>query len=77
VLLVVNPVQFLLYGAGRPEWCTASDALMTVLFGALTIWLAPAYGAIGVAYALLIAQTGTKAALAIGLGLADWGPGAR
>jgi O-antigen/teichoic acid export membrane protein len=72
-LLVANPVQFLLYGAGRPEWCTASDALITLLFGAMAVWLAPAYGAIGVAWALLIAQTGVKAALATGLGTAGWG----
>jgi len=66
-LLVANPVQFLLYGAGRPEWCTASDALITLLFGALAVWLAQAHGAVGVACALLIAQTGVKAALATGL----------
>lgn len=72
-LLVANPVQFLLYGAGRPDWCTASDALITLLFGAMAVWLAPAYGAIGVAWALLIAQTGIKAALATGLGTAGWG----
>jgi O-antigen/teichoic acid export membrane protein len=76
-LLVANPVQFLLYGAGRPEWCTASDALITLLFGAMAVWLAPAYGAIGVAWALLIAQTGIKAGLATGLGTAGWGLGAR
>lgn len=66
-LLVANPVQFLLYGAGRPQWCTASDALITLLFGAMAVWLAPAHGAVGVACALLIAQTGVKAALATGL----------
>ena len=74
-LLIANPVQFLLYGAGRPEWCTASDALITLLFGAMAIWLAPAYGAIGVAWALLIAQTGVKAVLGHGAGdrgLGDW-----
>jgi len=76
-LLVANPVQFLLYGAGRPEWCTASDALITLLFGAMAVWLAPAYGAVGVAWALLIAQTGIKAGLATGLGTAGWGLGAR
>jgi O-antigen/teichoic acid export membrane protein len=76
-LLVANPVQFLLYGAGRPEWCTASDALITLLFGAMAVWLAPAYGAIGVAWALLIAQTGIKAGLATGLGTAGWGLGTR
>ena len=76
-LLVANPVQFLLYGAGRPEWCTASDALITLLFGAMAVWLAPAYGAAGVAWALLIAQTGIKAALATGMGTAGWGLGAR
>jgi O-antigen/teichoic acid export membrane protein len=76
-LLVANPVQFLLYGAGRPEWCTASDALITLLFGAMAVWLAPAYGAVGVAWALLIAQTGIKATLATGLGTAGWGLGAR
>jgi O-antigen/teichoic acid export membrane protein len=59
-LLVANPVQFLLYGAGRPHWCTASDAALTLLFGALTVWLAPAYGAIGVAWALLIALAAVK-----------------
>jgi O-antigen/teichoic acid export membrane protein len=72
-LLVANPVQFLLYGAGRPEWCTASDALITLLFGAMALWLAPAYGAIGVAWALLIVQTGVKVTLATGLGTAGWG----
>lgn len=66
-LLVANPVQFLLYGAGRPQWCTASDALITLLFAAMAVWLAPAHGAVGVAWALLIAQTGVKAALATGL----------
>jgi O-antigen/teichoic acid export membrane protein len=76
-LLIANPVQFLLYGAGRPEWCTASDAVITLLFGAMAVWLAPSYGAIGVAWALLIAQTGVKAALATGLGTAGWGLGAR
>jgi O-antigen/teichoic acid export membrane protein len=76
-LLVANPVQFLLYGAGRPEWCTASDALITLLFGAMAVWLAPAYGAVGVAWALLIAQTGIKAGLATGLGTAGWGLGTR
>jgi O-antigen/teichoic acid export membrane protein len=72
-LLVANPVQFLLYGAGHPEWCTASDALITLLFGAMAVWLAPAYGAVGVACALLIAQTGIKAVLATGMGTAGWG----
>jgi O-antigen/teichoic acid export membrane protein len=76
-LLVANPVQFLLYGAGRPEWCTASDALITVVFGVMAVWLAPAYGAAGVACALLIAQTGVKAVMATGLGAAGWGLGAR
>lgn len=76
-LLVANPVQFLLYGAGRPQWCTASDALITLLFGAMAVWLAPAYGAIGVAWALLISQTGVKAALATGMGLRGWGLGPR
>ena len=61
-LLVANPVQFLLYGAGRPEWCTASDGLITLLFAVMAAWLAPEYGAIGVACALLIAQTGIKLA---------------
>lgn len=74
-LLVANPVQFLLYGAGRPEWCTASDALITLLFGAMAVWLAPAYGALGVACALLIAQTAVKAVLATGLATAGWGLG--
>ena len=72
-LLVANPVQFLLYGAGRPQWCTASDALITLLFGAMAVWLAPVYGAIGVACALLIAQTTVKTALATALGTAGWG----
>lgn len=72
-LLVANPVQFLLYGAGRPQWCTASDALITVWFGAMAVWLAPAYGAIGVAVALLIAQTSIKGVLAAALGVKGWG----
>jgi O-antigen/teichoic acid export membrane protein len=72
-LLIANPVQFLLYGAGKPEWCTASDALITLLFAVLAAWFAPTYGAIGVACALLIAQTGVKAALTGGLGIAGWG----
>jgi O-antigen/teichoic acid export membrane protein len=72
-LLIANPVQFLLYGAGRPEWCTASDALITVLFGAMAVWFAPGYGAIGVACALLIAQTAVKATLSTGLAAAGWG----
>ncbi len=63
-LLLANPIQFLLYGAGRPQWCTASDGLITILFGALAAALAPAYGAAGVACALLLAQTGVKAAMA-------------
>ena len=62
-LLVANPVQFLLYGAGRPQWCTAADALITVLFGAMAVWLAPTWGAVGVASGLLVAQTGVKAAV--------------
>jgi O-antigen/teichoic acid export membrane protein len=64
VLLVANPIQFLLYGEGRPQWCTATDGLITLLFGAMAVWLAPAYGAIGVACALLVAQTGVKTAMA-------------
>jgi len=72
-LLVANPIQYLLYGAGRPQWCTASDGLITLLFAAMTVWLAPVYGAIGVAWALVIAQTGVKAALAAGLGIKGWG----
>lgn len=74
-LLMANPVQFLLYGAGRPHWCTASDGLITLLFGAMAVWLAPAYGAVGVASALLIAQTGVKAALSAALGIKGWGLG--
>jgi len=74
-LLVANPVQFLLYGAGHPEWCTASDALITLLFGAMAVGVAPAYGAVGVAWALLIAQTGVKAGLTTGM--AGWGLGSR
>jgi O-antigen/teichoic acid export membrane protein len=66
-LLVANPVQFLLYGAGHPEWCTASDALITLLFGALAVWLAPSHGAVGVACALLAAQTGIKALMVAGV----------
>ena len=66
-LLVANPVQFLLYGAGRPDLCTASDALITLLFGTMAVWLARTHGAIGVAWALVIAQTGVKAVLATGL----------
>lgn len=61
-LLVANPVQFLLYGAGRPHWCTLSDGLITALFGTLAVWLAPSFGAMGVAWALLLSQTGVKAA---------------
>src|SRR5581483_1362348 len=61
-LLVANPVQFLLYGAGRPQWCTLSDGLITALFGTLAVWLAPSFGAMGVAWALLLSQTGIKAA---------------
>lgn len=72
-LLVANPIQFLLYGAGRPHWCTASDALITLFFGVLAAWWAPAYGAIGVAWALLVAQTGVKAMLSAGLGIKGWG----
>jgi O-antigen/teichoic acid export membrane protein len=72
-LLVANPVQFLLYGAGRPHWCTASDGLITLLFGGITVWLAPVYGAVGVAVALLISQTGVKAALSAALGIKGWG----
>jgi O-antigen/teichoic acid export membrane protein len=64
-LLVANPIQFLLYGVGRPQWCTASDGLITLVFGALTVWFAPAYGAIGVACALLISQTSIKAVMAV------------
>jgi len=62
-LLLANPVQFLLYGAGRPQWCAASDAIITVLFGAAAVVVAPGYGAIGVACALLVAQTAVKAAV--------------
>jgi O-antigen/teichoic acid export membrane protein len=72
-LLIANPIQFLLYGAGRPQWCTASDALITLLFGAMAVWLAPVYGAVGVAWALLIAQTGIKAGLTAGMAIAGWG----
>lgn len=61
-LLMANPAQFLLYGAGRPQWCTASDAALTLVFGGLTLWLAPAYGAIGVAWALLMALVTVKLA---------------
>lgn len=72
-LLLANPVQFLLYGCGRPEWCTASDALIAVLFGLMAVRLAPGFGAVGVAGGLLIAQTSIKAALAAGLSFAGWG----
>jgi O-antigen/teichoic acid export membrane protein len=72
-LLIANPVQYLLYGAGRPQWCTASDGLITLLFAAMAVRLAPVYGAIGVAWALLIAQTGVKAVLSAGLGIKGWG----
>ena len=72
-LLVANPVQFLLYGAGRPQWCTASDGVITLLFAVLTSWIAPVYGAIGVALALLCAQTAVKAVLAGGLSIRGWG----
>ena len=74
-LLVANPVQFLLYGAERPYWCTASDGLITLLFGAMAAWLAPAFGAIGVAAALLIVQTSVKGVLAAGMGIRGWGLG--
>jgi O-antigen/teichoic acid export membrane protein len=63
-LLVANPIQFLLYGEGRPQWCTAGDGLITLLFGGMAMWLAPAHGAVGVAFALLLAQTGVKAGTA-------------
>jgi O-antigen/teichoic acid export membrane protein len=62
-LLMANPAQFLLYGTGRPQWCTASDAALTLLFGGLTVLLAPAYGAIGVAWALLLAVIAVKSTI--------------
>ena len=67
-LLIANPIQYLLYGAGRPQWCTASDGLITLLFGAMAVWLAPVYGAIGVAWALLIAQTSSESRAVGGAG---------
>jgi O-antigen/teichoic acid export membrane protein len=66
-LLIANPIQFLLYGAGRPHWCTAADALITLLFSVMAAWWAPGYGAIGVAAALLISQTAVKGGLATAL----------
>ena len=64
VLLMVNPIQFLLYGEGRPQWCTVTDGLITLLFGSMAVWMAPAHGAVGIACALLISQTAVKAAMA-------------
>jgi O-antigen/teichoic acid export membrane protein len=64
VLLMVNPIQFLLYGEGRPQWCTATDGLITLLFGCMAVWMSPAHGAVGIACALLISQTTVKAAMA-------------
>ncbi|MEK7754302.1 MAG: lipopolysaccharide biosynthesis protein [Acidobacteriota bacterium] len=60
VLLVVNPVQFLLYALDRPQWCTAGDLAIAGLFGLLAGCWAPSLGAIGVAWALLTAQSTVK-----------------
>jgi O-antigen/teichoic acid export membrane protein len=67
VLIALNPVQFLLYSMNRPDLCTASDALIAAMFAVMAAWLAPRYGANGVAVALLVGQTAVKAGTAWGI----------
>jgi O-antigen/teichoic acid export membrane protein len=67
ILLVLNPIQFLLYSMNRPDLSTASDALITVLFAALAALLTPRYGASGTAWGLFVSQTSIKVITAWGI----------
>jgi O-antigen/teichoic acid export membrane protein len=60
VLLVANPVQFLLYSWKRPDLCTAVDLFIAVGFTALCFLFGPSLGAHGVALGLLCVQAGAK-----------------
>ena len=54
--LNAQPAAFILYPLGRPRWIAAGDVLQLVFFAALGLSLAPRYGAVGMAIAVLLRQ---------------------
>jgi O-antigen/teichoic acid export membrane protein len=54
--LNAQPAAFILYPLGRPRWIAAGDVLQLVVFAALGLFMAPRYGAVGMAIAVLLRQ---------------------
>jgi O-antigen/teichoic acid export membrane protein len=63
VLVLTNPIQFLLYGMGRVNLCTAGDAIIAVSFWLVGTACLSVWGVPGLALALLLCQSLTKLAL--------------
>jgi O-antigen/teichoic acid export membrane protein len=71
VLLMINPAQCLFYSWDRPVAGTITDATITIGFFVLAYCVAPGYGAVGVACALLVVQTTVKALVMAGIYVAN------
>lgn len=54
--LNAQPAAFILYPLGRPRWIAGGDVLQLIVFAALGLSLAPRYGAVGIAIAVLLRQ---------------------
>ena len=54
--LNAQPAAFILYPLGRPRWIAGGDVLQLIVFAALGLALAPRYGAVGMAIAVLLRQ---------------------
>ena len=54
--LNAQPAAFILYPLGRPRWIAGGDVLQLIVFAALGLALAPRYGAVGIAIAVLLRQ---------------------
>jgi len=51
-----QPAAFILYPLGRPRWIAGGDVLQLVFFAAVGLLMAPRYGAVGIAIAVLLRQ---------------------
>jgi O-antigen/teichoic acid export membrane protein len=54
--LNAQPVAFILYPLGRTRWIAGGDVLQLIVFATLGLSLAPRYGAVGIAVAVLLRQ---------------------
>jgi O-antigen/teichoic acid export membrane protein len=54
--LNTQPIAFVLYPLGRPQWIAGGDVLQLVFFASVGLLLVPGYGAVGIAVAVLLRQ---------------------